>query len=964
MGGGLPTADLHDSDTEAAHFIPPAIEDLAALFPQLELLELIGRGGMGAVYKARQPELDRLVALKILTPRSARDPGFAERFTREARALARLNHPHIVAVYDFGHKDNLNYFVMEFVDGANLREVQKAGELSPDQALAIIPQICEALQFAHNEGVVHRDIKPENVLLDQKGRVKIADFGLAKIVGKQTQNLTLTQDGHVMGTPHYMAPEQVEHPHQVDHRADIYSLGVVFYEMLTGELPLGKFSAPSRMVQVDVRLDEVVLKTLEKRPERRYQQVSQVGAEVQTIASSGSTTVQVDASTDKTEKDKPPIVRILEIVYGNTFTSPLAIKLIKVSALGFLAFLAFLGYLPLPGMRLCFSFSGFAGFFGLIGFAFIVESRERHRRLQVQTNKSKIKHGSKNWEPHFSRTALVGALWPLFLAGAAFLALPAWVIVSAEATVPGPPWWGIALMVTVLPLGLTAPFGTTILGWVSVTQIHRSAGRLYGLWLAMLDGLLFPLLLLDAGVVWLWLLLNNEESSWWYLGWPENLFFMILTVVLSNVLIVSWVWHALTASAESPVPLGRIWIRRLGLGLLAVVIAGGLIIAYCQRPCPLNDFISEDSPDRQYSLTAHTRTAMRMLEGDELLYFVRIQGKGGAIFQVWRIPVPTEKLAQDYLVHSFSHYKLKPHGRIEWSADSRMVRLLVHGIEVFQYTAPEDATSAHASTAVATDQELEYAAMLPNGATIELLGLCKEPVEGAKWWQPDGSEMPAPSYEAEQSIPPMGGMKAQYSFLARISGGQTMAAKMNIYEGSGFSTNIARDGTVLCHVKHWDPNTTHHKDAFLKGPIEIGVAQGPWIKGRGGSGSNLESPRSYLIGNDDQIAVQPPQREKSSPDMSTQFWATASSHDYQYKIVCTLKDGAMAEVMVPTFKSTNVIKTGGLSSGKLRVRAFTIDVPIDKIAGYKLLYREFEFVRFDGVVFKPKEALESDKLDR
>ena len=283
LQAGLPTATGGDS-APGKGFTPPAIKQLAGLFPQLEILELIGQGGMGAVYKARQPELDRFVALKVLAPKDQTDPGFAERFTREARALARLNHPNIVAVYEFGHKDNLHFFIMEYVDGPNLRHIQKAGQLHARETLEIIPQICEALQFAHDEGVVHRDIKPENVLLDQKGRVKIADFGLAKIMGKKHQDFTLTQAGHVMGTPHYMAPEQVEHPQDVDHRADIYSLGVVFYEMLTGELPLGKFAPPSRKVQVDVRLDEVVLRTLEKEPDLRYQQASQVGTEVHTIA--------------------------------------------------------------------------------------------------------------------------------------------------------------------------------------------------------------------------------------------------------------------------------------------------------------------------------------------------------------------------------------------------------------------------------------------------------------------------------------------------------------------------------------------------------------------------------------------------------------------------------------------------------------------------------------------------------
>lgn len=274
-------------------FVPPPVEELRRLFPQLEILELIGKGGMGAVYKARQPALDRFVALKILPPGAADDAGFAERFNREARALARLNHPHIVAVHDYGQAGGQPYLLMEFVDGSNLRQVEQAGRLTPEQALAIVPQICEALQFAHNEGVVHRDIKPENVLLDKKGRVKITDFGIAKIVGLPAGKSSLTGAKDVLGTPHYMAPEQVEQPQSVDHRADIYSLGVVFYELLTGELPLGKFQPPSKKVQVDVRLDEVVLHALEKEPARRYQQASQVKTDVESItahpASSAST---------------------------------------------------------------------------------------------------------------------------------------------------------------------------------------------------------------------------------------------------------------------------------------------------------------------------------------------------------------------------------------------------------------------------------------------------------------------------------------------------------------------------------------------------------------------------------------------------------------------------------------------------------------------------------------------------
>jgi len=273
---------------EATPFLPPAVEEVARLFPQLEIITLLGKGGMGAVYKARQPALDRIVALKILPPQTAGGPGFIERFNREARALARLNHPNIVGVYEFGQLNGLPFFIMEFVDGLNLRQLERAGKLSAHEALQIVPQICEALQFAHDEGIVHRDIKPENILLDKKGRVKIADFGIAKILGR-APDVAITETGGTIGTPHYMAPEQMEKPATVDHRADIFSLGVVFYEMLTGELPLGKFAPPSsRKVEVDVRLDDVVLRALEKDPERRYQHASQVKTAVDTIAGSGA----------------------------------------------------------------------------------------------------------------------------------------------------------------------------------------------------------------------------------------------------------------------------------------------------------------------------------------------------------------------------------------------------------------------------------------------------------------------------------------------------------------------------------------------------------------------------------------------------------------------------------------------------------------------------------------------------
>ena len=270
-----------------ARLTPPPLEAVKAAFPQFEILELIGVGGMGVVYKARQPKLDRIVALKLLPQSPSADPAFAERFHREARFLARLTHPYIVSVYDFGESGGFCFLLMEFVDGVNLRQAMQAGRFSPAQALAIVPDICAALQYAHNQGVLHRDIKPENILLDAQGRVKIADFGIAKLVGDPGDprtDLALTQSGARLGTPHYMAPEQIEQPSDVDHRADIYSLGVVFYELLTGELPLGRFAAPSAKTPLDARVDEIVMRALAKERELRQQSAGEMKTQVETVA--------------------------------------------------------------------------------------------------------------------------------------------------------------------------------------------------------------------------------------------------------------------------------------------------------------------------------------------------------------------------------------------------------------------------------------------------------------------------------------------------------------------------------------------------------------------------------------------------------------------------------------------------------------------------------------------------------
>ena len=284
-----------------SHAVQMEIAELGDRFPQFEILHKVGHGGMGTVWCARQKSLNRLVALKVIRPEAHQRQEFADRFAREARAMAKLGHPNIVTVHDYGQLDDLYYFVMEYVDGINLRQLLRSNRLTCKQALEIVPAICDALQFAHDGGIVHRDIKPENILIDTNGKVKIADFGLAKLLDQDKSGPQLTQANHIMGTMHYMAPEQIESPLDVDHRADIYSLGVVIYELLTGELPLGRFAPPSHKVSIDVRLDEIVMHTLAKEPALRYQRVGDVKTDMQSVSA------QANESPIPAEKVHPSI---------------------------------------------------------------------------------------------------------------------------------------------------------------------------------------------------------------------------------------------------------------------------------------------------------------------------------------------------------------------------------------------------------------------------------------------------------------------------------------------------------------------------------------------------------------------------------------------------------------------------------------------------------------------------------
>jgi len=254
---------------------PPGAEEMGRLLPQYRIERMLGRGGMGAVYQGRQVALDRVVAIKILsTALEDADASFVERFKNEARAMAKLSHPGIVTVHDFGETENgLLYIVMEFIEGTDVAKmIAGQGRLHSEHAMAITAHVCDALAYAHERGIIHRDIKPANIMVSYEGVVKVADFGLAKFSTTAGETLGLTQSGMAMGTLHFMAPEALTLGSAVDHRADIYAVGVMLYQMLTGKLPHGMFELPSIQVQgLDPRYDGIIARAMREDRALRYQ---------------------------------------------------------------------------------------------------------------------------------------------------------------------------------------------------------------------------------------------------------------------------------------------------------------------------------------------------------------------------------------------------------------------------------------------------------------------------------------------------------------------------------------------------------------------------------------------------------------------------------------------------------------------------------------------------------------------
>src|SRR5258708_3291650 len=287
---------------------------------QYQLLSLLGRGGMAAVYRSHQPSMDRDVAIKVISGQLADDPTFIARFEREARLIAKLQHPHILPVYDFGRRDGVLYLVMRLVEGGSLDERLRQGPLSLDVAAQMFTDIASALTYAHDQGIIHRDLKPNNILLDSKDNPYLTDFGIAKMMQDSTGQITAT--GTIIGTPSYMAPEMWR-GEAVDARTDIYSLGIMLYEMVTGALPFKgdtpyalmykHFDAPLPSLhgtQYDLpdALSAVINRAVAKKPQDRYGSADEMAADLRDALAGKSVTRAAKARAISKDDNEPTLV--------------------------------------------------------------------------------------------------------------------------------------------------------------------------------------------------------------------------------------------------------------------------------------------------------------------------------------------------------------------------------------------------------------------------------------------------------------------------------------------------------------------------------------------------------------------------------------------------------------------------------------------------------------------------------
>lgn len=272
-------------------FQAPDIDEVALLFPAYDIHALIACGGMGAVYQATQRSLERTAAIKILPKEFSTDEEFRKGFESEAKAMAKLNHPNLISVYDFGEVDGMLYIVMEYVDGKSLYHSSHSRAVDPSDALRIVIQVCAGLHHAHTHGILHRDIKPANILLDSSINPRIGDFGLARATESQIE-----EGEQIYGTPGYTAPEVIEPPYTFDQRADVFSVGVMLHELLSGKLPSADPRPVSQLCQCNPRLDVVIRKATNPNPDLRHFTASDLADELEKIASGPSSTLLVGAA--------------------------------------------------------------------------------------------------------------------------------------------------------------------------------------------------------------------------------------------------------------------------------------------------------------------------------------------------------------------------------------------------------------------------------------------------------------------------------------------------------------------------------------------------------------------------------------------------------------------------------------------------------------------------------------------
>ena len=319
MRGILPNNFLMSETEYAAIFQAPEIEEVALLFPAYDVHSLIACGGMGAVYKATQRSLDRMTAIKILPREFSTDEEFRKGFESEAKAMAKLNHPNLIGVYDFGEAGGMLYIIMEYVAGQSLFHSTDGYEVEQGDALSVVINVCAGLEHAHSHGILHRDIKPGNILLDLTMKPKIGDFGLARALESQIQ-----EGEQIFGTPGYTAPEVLSPPFTFDQRADVFSVGVMLHELLTGGLPEVDPRPPSQICGCNSRLDAVIKKATNPDPDMRYSSAFELGAALDAIAKSPAGALLTTSSPGAAHK---------------IYTPPKYQKKSSSSGLGFLVFL-------------------------------------------------------------------------------------------------------------------------------------------------------------------------------------------------------------------------------------------------------------------------------------------------------------------------------------------------------------------------------------------------------------------------------------------------------------------------------------------------------------------------------------------------------------------------------------------------------------------------------------------------